>query len=570
MKIMKVMNFRESQLRLLGFKFYKMEHLYLERLAPDFKSGSHEFICKYLSLVVFIFFFPTLVFCQSSLLQMNYETHAYFESSVYSQENCHPSIRPFLVSDINSYQSIIGKMKFQAVQKWDNRLLNKDLFEIKREKFTINASPFVSYIRKAERQVKSDAYFDMGLNLNGTIGKKIAYAANFFSINEIISERYKNIVNNAGIVPHFGKYENRYQDQFTVTGFSGYLSWSPNKTFNFQLGKGKNFLGDGYRSLFLSDNATAYPYFRLSAKIWNLQYINLTMRLNDIDYGSNSKDLKGKYAVVHYLSWNVTKRFNLSVFEAVTWNERDSIGFRGFEANYLNPVVFFRPVEFSMGSPDNELLGISGRLRLFRSFHLYGQFFIDEFILRHIKARDEWWGNKFGLQAGFRYFEPLRVKGLMLQAEYNFVRPYTYSHESSMQNYGNYYQPLAHPLGANFDEYIFIARYNLKRVIVMGKANYSEKGFDKTNDPFIYGGDIYKPYTSLRLSDATGMKMKQGDLQRFFQAEAKLSVMINPKMNFYAEVALIYRNIKTTTSESDQTYINFGVRTNLFNNYFDF
>lgn len=56
---------------------------------------------------------------------------------------------------------------------------------------------------------------------------------------------------------------------------SGYVSYSSNKHFNFQVGHGKHFVGDGYRSLLLSDNALNYPYARITSTFGKLQYTNL-------------------------------------------------------------------------------------------------------------------------------------------------------------------------------------------------------------------------------------------------------------------------------------------------------
>ena len=43
----------------------------------------------------------------------------------------------------------------------------------------------------------------------------------------------------------------------------------------------------------------------------------------------------------HYLSWNVSKRFNLGLFESVLWTNTND---RGFDVNYLNPLYFFVPL----------------------------------------------------------------------------------------------------------------------------------------------------------------------------------------------------------------------------------
>ena len=53
-----------------------------------------------------------------------------------------------------------------------------------------------------------------------------------------------------------------------------------------------------------------------------------------------------KYMANHYLSWNVSKRLNIGLFESVVWNNAND---RGFDINYLNPLILFRAIEFETG-----------------------------------------------------------------------------------------------------------------------------------------------------------------------------------------------------------------------------
>lgn len=94
---------------------------------------------------------------------------------------------------------------------------------------------------------------------------------------------------------------------------------------------------------------------------------------------------------------------------------------------------------------------------------IYGQFILDEFKLKELTAGNGSASNKFGYQIGFKSYDFMKTKNLYMQMEYNRVRPYTYSHWTTLQNYGHYNQPLAHPLGANFAEFLTIIRYHRDR-----------------------------------------------------------------------------------------------------------
>ena len=46
---------------------------------------------------------------------------------------------------------------------------------------------------------------------------------------------------------------------------------------------------------------------------------------------------------------------------------------------YLNPIIFLRPVEYSLNSSDNALMGLNWKFKSTNNSHIYGQFVIDEF-----------------------------------------------------------------------------------------------------------------------------------------------------------------------------------------------
>jgi hypothetical protein len=180
-----------------------------------------------------------------------------------------------------------------------------------------------------------------------------------------------------------------------------------------------------------------------------------------------------KYFAFHHLSINIGKKLNIGVFESVVFSDSSS-----FEWSYLNPIIFYRAIEQQFGSSDNVILGADFKWNAFKGFSVYGQFVLDEFVLDNIKEGNGWWANKFAIQAGLKYYDAFGVSNLDLQAETNIVRPYTYSHNPIVTanngipygSYTNYMQPIAHPLGANFNEVIGILRYQpLPRLNVTGK-----------------------------------------------------------------------------------------------------
>jgi len=207
--------------------------------------------------------------------------------------------------------------------------------------------------------------------------------------------------------------------------------------------------------------------------------------------------------------------------------------------------------------------------------NLYGQFILDEFSLNDIKGGEKSWKNKFGYQIGAKYFNAFDVDNLMLQFEYNRIRPYTYSHNTIVLNYGFSNQPMAHLWGANFSEAIVIGRYNYERWFADAKLIFGVRGFDfnEGTDNFSYGGDIYRDYNDRPFD--SGVKVGQGIKTNTFNAELQAGYIINPMTNLRLFTNISFRNFSpdATTSKtfkSNTTWFNIGIRTDMFNWYYDF
>jgi hypothetical protein len=353
------------------------------------------------------------------------------------------------------------------------------------------------------------------------------------------------------------------------------LSFTPNKFFNMQLGYGRNFIGDGYRSLLQGDGASPYPFFKLNTTFWKIKYTNTYMWLKDVrPEVTVERTYAKKYMANHYLSWNMSKNFNMGFFESVVWADTND---RGFDMSFVNPIIFYRSVEFaSSARSGNALLGLTGKYKVRNSINLYGQFLLDEFSLADIKAGENSWKNKFGYQFGVKYFDAFKIKGLYLQAEYNHVRPYVYAHSDPLTNYAHNNQSMGHQWGGNFRELIALARYHHGRYFADAKITFGERGldFDTAEDSFNYGGNIFKDYELDRPYD-TGVKVGQGNKTTIFIADIQAGYLVNPATNLKAFAGVIYRNFDPTqetltTFKDSTTWFSIGLRCDIFNWYFDY
>jgi len=499
--------------------------------------------------------------------------------------NNHTAQKPYVYSEVNKYydfdaenQKILKNKTSWFGRKW----WNEHLVAHKGEDFWFTLDLGVDLQVGKDTDADIDTWNNTRLlYTQGGIGKEFSFFMAVYESQGLFADYFNRYAEarapdggNPAIIPGRGIAKEFKGDKYDYPVATGHVSYTPSKYFNFQLGHGKVFFGDGYRSLFLSDNASPYPFFKINTTFWKIKYTNTWMSLRDVrPEVTEDGSFRTKYMAHHYLSWNVTKRFNLGLFESVIWeNDND----RGFDFNYLNPIIFLRAIEFSTGSRGgNALIGLSGKYKFTDRINAYAQLIIDEFSSGAIFDGNGGYQNKIGYQVGAKYYAAFGLEGLMLQAEYNRVRPYTYSHNSVVLNYGHANQSMAHTLEANFDEFIGIARYQNGRWFGDAKFIVAKRGFEfnTEEDNFYYGGSIYGTEDD-RVADE-GNEVAQGNTTDFFHMELQAGYLINPATNLKIYGSLIYRDFNPTINtaqvfDNQTTWVNFGIRTDLFNWYYDF
>jgi hypothetical protein len=334
------------------------------------------------------------------------------------------------------------------------------------------------------------------------------------------------------------------------------ISFSPNHIFNFQAGIDHNFLGEGSRSLFISDYGNPYPFGLIRTQFWRVEYAILYQFMREGPPG----DRQGKFASSHHLSFNPAPWLNIGVFETVVFNPRDTLLNRGFEVEYLNPVIFYRPQEYAIGSADNVLLGLDLTAQ-HKNYIFYSQFVIDEFAINEIRARSQWWANKYGGQLGVKATYRKNDDTFFARVEMNFVRPYTYAHLNDKLNHGNQGRALAHPYGANFAEILGEVRWWRNAWRGQFFVNYALRGRD--TDIHNYGANIYEPYINRPYE--YGHFIGQGVQENSWLLRGRIAYKIKQLYNVSAFAEYNFRYIVQT--EATRHLFSVGIRSNLWNDY---
>ncbi|MDG1064504.1 MAG: gliding motility protein RemB [Flavobacteriaceae bacterium] len=497
--------------------------------------------------------------------------------------NSHTAQKPYRFQEVSNYYDLAAAQKALSKHKstwfgrkwWDEHMV---AFSSEDYWFTLDPGVDLQAGRDGAlatynntRLVHLQGGIGAGLSLNAVVYESQGRFADYYNQ---YAESIRPDGGNPAIIPGMGIAKEFKTDGYDYPIATGYLSYNASKFFNVQLGHGKQFIGDGYRSLLLSDNASPYPYLQLNTTVWKLKYTNTWMSLRDVrPEVTQDGSFRTKYMANHYLSYNVSKRLNLGFFETVIWeNDND----RGFDVNYLNPIVFYRAIEFSTGSRGgNALLGLTYKYKWTDRFNIYGQLLVDEFSSSDVLAKNGSYKNKTAYQLGGKYYDAFGVDHLNLQVEYNRVRPFTYAHNTVVLNYGHNNQSMAHTLGTNFSEFLAIARYRNGRFYATGKWIVATRGleYEATDPPVFNGGSIYGS-EDFRDGDLNH-ELGQGNTADFSHVEVTAGYLINPASQLKIYASILRRQLTPKVEDAlsqkqTTTWINFGIRTDLFNWYRDF
>lgn len=442
-----------------------------------------------------------------------------------------------------------------------------NLYEVHVKDFDLVVNPVIQYTISKESDNDQHLFLNTrGLTVRGKIANKIGFSAYLTDNQERDPAYVQQWINDRDAVPGAGYYKS-FKAAGGVDYFDarGYFSFNVTKYIDVAFGYDKNFIGNGHRSLFLSDFGNSNLFLKLNTRVWKLNYQNIFMELQNASVRGGDKLIGKKYAVMHHLDVNITKWLNIGLFEGVVFGRENR-----FDLSYLNPIIFYRSIEQQNGSADNAVAGLDFKANFAKRFQVYGQLLLDEFKLSEIKNNRGWWANKWGVQLGGKYIDAFNIKNLDLQLEHNSVRPFTYSHRDSVANYTHYNQPLAHPLMANFKEWIGIARYQpAPKWMIQAKAIVYQQGRDSSS--ISYGSNIFLPHVPPYRVNEYGYSIGSGWKTNVMYASLLVSYEL--KENFFLEVFGSTRKQETKTAPimSDKsTVVSFGFRWNMHRREFDF
>lgn len=437
------------------------------------------------------------------------------------------------------------------------------------EDFDIHLSPVIYLAGGLETDNEQNpAQLSRGIVLRGAIDKKVSFFTYMTTTELFFPTWVKDYAAYNGAVPGEGFWKEYNTDGYSFFSARGHVNFNLTKSIQAQVGHDRNFIGEGYRSFLLSDFSNPYMFVKLNTKVWKFQLTNLWTQMTADVFYDRGRPTDGrypqKYFSMHRLGFNIGKNINLGFFESVM---TDKVNF-----NYFNPTVFFRWVEQSLGTPDKVMLGIDGKWIFYPGMEVYGQFALDEFVFNEFFGIDGKGSkrNKFGAQAGYKYINAFGLSNLDLQLEFNAARPYTFQEKFEHQSYSNWRNPLTHPRGANFREFISIIRYQpIPKLNISLQGMYQLYGTDpdaETN----YGGDVLKNRLEGSPTGLFGNYIGQGIENKVVQTNLVASYMLKHNLFIDANHTFRRRTAQDLDAPESSQFVQVGVRWNFIRPDYNF
>lgn len=470
----------------------------------------------------------------------------------------------YLLTDNDEWSGFKGAAASKPLLKYFYRD-KASLYQHREPDFLVKVNPVFDFQFGKESTAGAGLFTNTrGIEVRGWVAGKLGY---YFLLKEnqarfplYVRER----IDSFGAIPGEGYYKDFKTDAVDFFSAKGSFDFTAAKFITIQFGNDKNFLGNGIRSLALSDFSEDYLFLKLQTQVWKISYQNLFVDLTADFIRGGDQLLPKKFGAFHHLSLNATRFLNVGVWESVVFHRND-----GFELQYLNPIIFYRSVEQLIGSPDNTLLGLDARVIFKKHFSVYGQFMLDDLNIQQSKDAKGYWADKYGFQLGAKYINAFGLNNLDLQLEWNTVRPYAYTHNDSIANYSHYNQPLAHPLGANLKEWIAVVRYQpVFPLTLEWRFTASKSGRDTSGSN--WGSNIFIPTTTANIEMVYGNKTGQGVGTSLLLSECMVTYMI--KHQLFIDVLYVFRN---TTADvpaftANDHIFQIGVRMNVGARRFEF
>lgn len=500
---------------------------------------------------------PLFSWSQQQNIPLNHQFYQVFERALIQQEEVvHTSFKPIIQSKaraVSTNDSLLFTSLTMKSEKHrgfiERKLFYNHLIFVDSNNIQLSIDPIMELELGNERiedpRSNVESYYKntRGVIVRLNVGDKLSIESSFRENQAVVPYYIAQRASFSKTAYGQGRYKNFKNGGYDYAMASAYVSYSPIEKINIQAGHGKHFVGEGYRSLLLSDLAFNYPFFRLQTEWFNgkLSYQNMYAIFQDMNRvlmdGLNEEIFERKQAAFHYLSYQPSPNFNISFFEGIIYPSLDTSGNIVVPATYWIPLLGINSAVNGQKKQLTTTLGTNVSWNLFKRLKLYGQL-----SSRNTKIK------QFGTQLGAKVF---LGQSWTVHLEYNKGK------NLINNNYTHYGESLNHPATADFEELITGIYFHKNRWL--SKLSYNKLKMRKYQVNYIDARQSFIVNPSYNLTLNIGVQNRTVDLPYLSAAEKELPL----KKEIVSEYAPYGGVINST-------YFYFSISTNLQNKYFDY
>ncbi|MCX7862269.1 MAG: hypothetical protein N2449_04680 [Bacteroidales bacterium] len=494
--------------------------------------------------ILALFFFLTIYLLSSS---QNFPV-AYLIEEKTNAQSCikdnetffHSGFFPFIFLN-KSYDSLINQNYFIR-EKNKHKPANfyyKSFYSKKDSDFVLHINPIFNYLYCKDDSTYGIMENTRGVVIAGNLSNNFRFVTGATETQGFYRPHINYYRRKNDVIPGGGRARPFKQTGFDFTNSLGYILFSFNSHWHFLFGHTRQFIGHGYRSLFLSDAPFEYPVLRIQYQYKRWQYIcNYATFQSATQYDDRTKVFSRKYSSIHYLSFLPHKNVELGIFENTLFHAMSLKRNRPPE-EYFIPIIFTHTSIYGLNHTNNAMLGTQILIKPIRAIHIYGQLAIDDYS-KYQKDK-----QKLAWQYGIKFHEPLQIKNLFVLIEQNKSQNDIYYSPYEFAQFSQHNEPIAHILGNNFNETIFYAFYRYRIwffCFKFNKATYyeKEKRLHTSSNALLSKIEQYKIETGILL-----------------HKPSRLTVTIG------------YHKRTSSLTQTDH-YFFFGIKTRYYNFYDDF
>lgn len=497
----------------------------------------HKLLCIVFLFQLFLHSKAQFYTLPNNWLFQQIQDYTIFVSDTSVSTSVYP-VTPFLGRNFSNIDTAFHLFKYIKNDPALDKLFEKDLILKRNTDFEIRIDPLLNF-QKGYQTI--DTNISAYTNTRGFIASfktKNVYIETMLSENQSVFPEYLyNYSKNTQIVPGQGRWKLFKESGFDYSFSAGIVSVQVNKNITITLGTGKQKIGNGYRSLLLSDNAFVYPFAKVELNFWKgrLQYISNYAVLNNLTSASanippNTERLFQKKPMVYqYLNIGVTKHTRIGFFQGIIGESPNRNNEWKGDGILFSPILFTQLFYYGLDNKNNVLVGLDFRQKLLKTLIIYGQFVLDDHESAFKKRAS------YGYQIGLKWLKKLNDWMVVFLTEWNDVEERTYwsplFDNYSNSAYSHFNQSMAYT-PEHGKELVTIVSIKKRRWVLSGQYNYQQ------NSVYSLTTQYYK---------------------------LLLGFVINPSYNLMVNFGLENR-----LAQKNNNYIYLQLQTSLYNIYYDF